>query len=309
MVMDIMICIDFQGGAHGNFLEFACNVAAGVKVAGDPFNIHGASHDKKYQSSQVFVANHYSFLNIPLESSRVIAVKISVDDLLLLTQVSLLRAGDYGYDNNQLEINTYNKLNNLHYRWVLDNILNSFFTNQVKDSYNAVKDSTWPDVITYQDFQNLPEHIRNECLNIHHLELFELTAENPDCPRHILREFFQLGFEDPLNQGFITQQHLMVYNNDVEVYDFPFSAFYTNEFLNQLEKIAHWANLKYTKQNQVVELHKEFLKRQPYQKSKIKCDQIVQQLISDKISPPRVTLIEEAYINAMLKKSGYECRY
>lgn len=304
-----MICIDFQGCAHGNFLEFICNIMADVKVQGSPFNQHGASHDKHYQSARIFVAGHYSFLKIPLKSSRVIAVKISPDDLLPLNQISLLRAGDYGYDNNELETNTYYKLNNADYRWVLDNILNSFLTNQVKDSYEAVKDPSWPDVTTFRDFQNLPDHIRKECLEVHQLELFELTADQPNCPRHILREFFQLGFENPLAHGFMTQQNLMVYSDNTDVYNFPFADFYTGNFINHIEQIARWAEIKYTKQNQVADLHREFLKRQPYRNSKIKCDQIVQQLIENKITPPVVDLLEEAYINAMLKKSGYECRY
>lgn len=304
-----MIAIDFIGGAHGNFLEFICNVMADVKVQGSPFNQHGASHNKHYQSARIFVAGHYSFLKIPLKSNRVILIKILPDDLLPLTQISLLRAGDYGYCNDQLEINTYNKLNNSDYRWVLDNILNSFFINQVKESYDAVKDSSWPDVTTLGDFQNLPDHIRKECLEVHHLNLIELTAEQPNCPRHILREFFQIGFENPMGAGFITQQNLAVYSDTTDVYNFPFADFYTAGFLNHIEQIAQWAKIKYTKQNQVAQLHKEFLERQPYQNSKIKCDQIIRQLIEDKITPPVVDLLEEAYINAMLKKSGYECRY
>ena len=304
-----MICIDYQAGAHGNFLEFVCNVAANVKVQGTPFNHHGASHSKRYYSSPVFTANHYSFLKIPLTASQVIAIKISPDDLLPLSQVSLLRAGDYGYDNNELEVNTYNKLNNINYRWVLDNILNSFFTNQIKDSYNAVKDSTWPDITTFQDFQNLPKVIRKECLDVHRLELFELTESYPDCPRHILREFFQIGFERPDLHGFITQQDQMRYDNNVDVYFFPFSEFYTDSFFNQIEMIAHWAKFKYTKQTQVAELHREFLSRQPYQNSKIKCDQIVQQLINNEPITLGINLMEEAYINATLRKNGHECRY
>jgi len=43
-----MIYIDFQGGAHGNFLEYVCNkFLANVPTDGNPFNSLGASHDKK----------------------------------------------------------------------------------------------------------------------------------------------------------------------------------------------------------------------------------------------------------------------
>jgi len=304
-----MIHIDFQGGAHGNFLEFVCNTMAGVETAGDPFNAAGASHNKQYLTPQVFYANHYSFYSIPLRYNRVIKVKVEVDDLLPLSQISLLRAGDYGYDNNELEVNTYTKLNNKNYRWVLDTILNSFFTDQIKNSYDAVKDPEWPDVTCLEDFQHLPEHIRQECTEVHNLKLLELTPSSPDCPRHILREFFQIGFENPSNAAFITQQQLMCYDECVDVYEFPFGAFYDRQqFMDQLDQIATWARIQYNTQ-QVEQLHALFLEKQPYKDSKSKCDHVVQQLINNRGPRPKLTLIEEAYVNAMLRKDGHECRY
>lgn len=305
-----MIGIDFQGGAHGNFLEFVCNVMAGVNTNDLPFNAAGASHTKKYLSPKVFYSGHYSFNPIPLNYNRVIAIKINVDDLLPLIQISLLRAGDYGFDNNELEINTYHKLNNIHYRWVLDTILNAFFVNQIENSYNAVKDPTWPNVKSLDDFLKLPEHIRDECTQIHNLELLELNDSHPNCPRHILREFFQIGFDNPSSQGFISRQELMKYNENVDVYIFPFESFYNKQnFLTHIESIAKWAGILYTTQQQVEKLHAIFLEKQPYKSSKNKCDQIVQQLIENKIAPPELNLIEEAYVNSMLRRLGYECRY
>lgn len=303
-----MIHIDFQGGAHGNFLEFMCNVAVGVKTVGQPFNNAGASHAKKYVTEKVFYANHYSFNAEPLIYNRVVAIKINIDDLLPLSQISLLRAGDYGYDNNELEINTYNKLNNHNYRWVLDNILISFFNNQIKNSYDAVKDPTWPNVVSLDDYQNLPEHIRRECDEVHKLELLELNNLHPDCPRHVLREFFQIGFENPETHGFMDQQQLMQYN--IDVYEFPFSAFYNKkQFLQQLESIAAWAGLQYVNTTELAELHTVFLDNQPYKDSKQKCDLIVQNLITNQHPLPELNLIEEAYVNAMLRKHGHERRY
>lgn len=302
-----MIHIDFEAGAHGNFLEFVCNVMAGVETIGDPFNAAGASHNKQYLTPKLFYAKHYSVRDIPLTYNRVIAVKIEVDDLLPLSQISLLRAGDHGYDNNMLEVDTYNKLNNKHYRWVLDTLLNAFFTDQIKNSYNAVKDSGWPDIDTLKDFENLPEHIQKECFEVHNLELLELSPVNPDCPRHVLREFFQLGFENPANSGFVTRQELMQYDKSIDVYNFPFKAFYNKQlFLDQLDQIATWAGIQYTKQQQVEQLHVLFLEKQPYKDSKNKCDDLVLKIQNNAMSyTPAVDLLEEAYINAKLKQNYF----
>lgn len=304
-----MIHIDFQAGAHGNFLEFVCNIMAGVKTEGTPFNAAGAAHRKRYLSKKVFHQGHYSWGNGELVYDRVVTIHINIDDLLPLSQVSFLRAADYGHDNNKLEIDTYNKLNSS-YPWILERILHSFFVNQIENSYNAVKDPSWPEVRTIKDFENLPEHIRKECMEVHHLELLELNAQHPNCPRYILREFFQIGFEEPTNHGFITQQNLVNYNDNMDVYVFPFDAFYnTEKFMDQIESIASWAGFTYNTQEQILDLHKAFLQRQPYKDSKSKCDRIVQQLMANQIQPPELNLMEEAYVNAMLRKNGYECRY
>ena len=126
-----MIHIDFQGGAHGNYLEFVCNKIVGATV-GSPFNSLGASHAKHYTGKKMFYADHYSFWPKPFKFDKIISIQIDTDDLLQLQQISLLRAGDFGYDNNQLEINTYNKLNTREYKWVLENIVQNFFANQIQ---------------------------------------------------------------------------------------------------------------------------------------------------------------------------------
>jgi len=297
-----MIHIDFQGGAHGNYLEFVCNKIAGVAV-GTPFNSAGASHDKVYVEGKIFHADHYSFWTRPrpFVFDKIISVQINKDDLLPLQQISLLRAGDYGYDNDQLEINTFNKLNNEHYCWVLNNIVQSFFTNQIRDSYDAVKDTTWPEVTTLAEFENLPGWIKQECIEQHKLELLEISPTQPDCPRPILREFFQIGFQQPEIHGFLDKQQAVKYDKLKQVYVFPFSCFYNkHDFLKEVKEIASWAGIVYTCQDDIDQLHDEFLMRQPYKHSKIKCDDIVTQIQNNKTNLPTIDLLEEAYINAKL---------
>lgn len=121
-----MISIDFIAGSHGNFLEYMCNkFIAKLDMNFLPFNKLGASHVKPYISDKVFFADHYSQLNKPL-SNKIIRIIYNEDDLLLFSSVSLLRAGDYGIDNNQLELNTYDKLNNVHYSHLIDNLNSSY---------------------------------------------------------------------------------------------------------------------------------------------------------------------------------------
>lgn len=311
-----MICIDFQGGAHGNFLEFVCNKFIGqVQTGSDsPFNKYGAAHSKNYiNGDKLFVADHFSFgghnAMLLQESNRVVSIQIAYDDLLPLSQISILRAGDRGIDNNQLEINTYNKLNNYAYRWVLDNLLDSFFKDQVKESYNAVKDESWPDIENIRDFQRLPENIQDECLRIHKIKLHDLSENNPNCDRTILREFFKFSFKFPEQSGFITQQQKMIYSNETAVYVFPFGAFYdTNQFVRHLNEISKWVGMPLTDHDALVKLHNEFLNRQPYKDSKYMCDKILEKIyIGQNVDLSELNLMEESYILAQIElKYGVE---
>ena len=301
-----MIHIDFQGGAHGNYLEFVCNKRAGI-TDGTPFNSLGAAHDKKYSSPKIFLADHYSFRPVSFVYDKIISIQINVDDLLPLQQISLLRAGDREYDSDCLEIDTYNKFNNADYYWVLHSIIQNFFINQIQDSYNAVKDPSWPDVTSIEEFRQLPEWIKNECITQHKLKLLELSPTHPNCPRAVLREFFQIGFQQPEQHGFIVRQQKIKYDESKQVFIFPFACFYNkHSFLQEVKKVAEWAQIPYNCQNDIEELHNEFLQRQPYINSKFKCNKIIEQMQNNKVLDlDNVNLIEEAYINAKLGKDYY----
>ena len=254
-----MICIDFQGGAHGNYLEFVCNKIVGI-TTGTPFNSLGAAHNKHYIGKKIFHADHFSYWPIPFLTDKIISIQITVDDLLPLQQVSLLRAGNYNYDNNQLEIDTYNKLNIIDYRPVLDTLINGFFKNQIQNSYNAV-----------------------------------------------LREFFQIGFDKPENNGFIVRQNQIKYSDFMQIYVFPFQCFYNKfDFLQEIKKVAEWAGIQYTCQQEIEHLHDKFLQKQIYKDSKLKCDKIIRRIQKNAIVQiPSLDLLEEAYINAKLGKNYF----
>jgi len=307
-----MIHIDFQGGTHGNYLEFVCNkFLAGVACNDSPFNKLGASHAKLYHSEKQFQGWHYTDfrgVKTDLLDSKIISIQIEPDDLLPLQSVSLLRAGDWNIDNDQLEVNTYHKLNNEDYEWVLDNLIVSFFRTQLQDSYNAVKDPSWPEINFMADFDLLPEWITSECINQHNLKLFEFDADHPDCPRHILREFFKIGFRDPDQSGFMVRQKKMIYDSSNDITVFPFSSFYnTEQFLSQIQRIGIWCGLELKQVQSVLELHQQFLERQTYKNSKKFCDELIQRICDQGVFElPKLDLMQESYISGQLE-NHYDC--
>jgi hypothetical protein len=301
-----MIYIDFQGGAHGNYLEFVCNrFLANVPVnKPTPFSSAGTAHEKQYLSNPVFCCDHYSLLPDAIPDSKIISIQIIADDLLPLTSISLLRAGDFGLDNDLLEIDTYNKLVNIPvYQWVLDNLIDSFFRDQIRESYNAVRGDDWPDISTLEEFNALPDWMRDECINVHHLELLQLDENHPDCPRHILREFFKIGFKYPEQSGFMVLQKSMIYKSNPII--FPFGAFYhSDRFLEELQKLAGKLGYTIADADGLLELHQAFLDRQPYKYSKRYCDELIDDVVNGKeFDLPKLDLLKESYITAKLEQA------
>jgi hypothetical protein len=306
-----MIHIDFQAGAHGNYLEFVCNkfLATIPTISALPFNHLGASHDKKYLKERIFVADHYTGKKINLVYKKLISIRMTPDDLLQMSMVSMLRSGDFNLDNDLLEKNTYFKLDNPYYRSTLEMIILKYSDNSLVESYNNVKDDLWPDVTTFEDFNELPPSILSECKELHRLEVFELSEKHPDCPRYILREFFKYGFKNPEQSGYLMKQNKMVYNENIEVFNFPFSSFYhTESFINEIRSIGQWANMPIVDEFQLKNLHEHFLDLQIYKDEKKRCDAIFDKITSRRSDfvLPRMNMMTEAYLNARMEK--YYCK-
>jgi hypothetical protein len=122
-----MIPIDFVAGCHGHFLETVLNKYFGIVEVDDTFTATGTSHRKnnKYEQKKLFSAQHWFELysvEYFLKFDKIISIKFDIDDLLLVSSVSLLRAGDMNIDNDSLEFNTKSKLDNRFYKSMLNEI-------------------------------------------------------------------------------------------------------------------------------------------------------------------------------------------
>ena len=125
------IAIDFVPGTHGHFLETILNKFFGIASdINDPFTVTGTSHKKSsdYNKNKVFQAEHwFELCPVKLKNfKKVMSIRFTDDDLLLVSSISLLRAGDHNIDNDTLEVDTVKKLGNQHYQNTLDLIYQSY---------------------------------------------------------------------------------------------------------------------------------------------------------------------------------------
>lgn len=301
------IYIDFQGGSHGNFLEFVCNrfLAGTTTASALPFNHLHAAHDKQYLTEPMFKCDHFTTYGIALTNETVISIQIEPDDLLPLQCVSLLRAGDRNIKPEALETDTYYKLHNSDYQSVLDNLLHRFFSDQdMLAAYRAIADPSWPEINSRQDYSALPETIRRECEETHGFFINTLDPDHPDCPRDILVEFFQIGFSNPTEHGFIKTQANQRHTNCV-VYQFPFGCLYDEDrFQKEMIGLSHFLEMPFDSHNKdFIHLHREFLRRQPYKDAKNKCDELINRVwLHSELEIFGLDVIQEAYVRSMLSK-------
>jgi len=265
------ISIDFVAGSHGNFLEYACNkFIAKIPANFDPFTSLGTSHNKpdEYSKQRMFYAYHFSEYNVPTTES-VVRITFESDDLLLLSSITWLRAGDMNIDCDLLETNTYYKLKNTTYEYVLMSL-----------------NTAYP-------FLNLSE-------------------SNPDCPRHILREFFKFGFKNYKSHGMIKKLEELKYDDQHRVFDFEFKNFYNcQRFIKRLSALGEWYGNPIVDYNAIKKIHKKFLEKQIYKNDKDIADNIILAVKNQIAIPiPKLTLMQESYINGILESIyGIEMPY
>lgn len=78
-----------------------------------------------------------------------------------------------------------------------------------KKFYNNVKDPTWPNCQSYEDFADLPKTIINECVNDHQLDYLRLyqPAEYRQIYQHIVDQGNTIvsGFDDDINGAMVSR--------------------------------------------------------------------------------------------------------
>lgn len=189
------VSIDFVAGSHGHFLEYVCNKwIAKLDMDFSPFNQLGSSHVQtvNYRFAKVFVADHYA-LKKRMPSQKLVKIVFDADDLLPLSSICFLRAGDANVDTDQLEHDTYHKLNNDYYRDLI---------RQINQAY--------PDVCLTPDNPHCPRYVLREFFKFGFIDththglMLELSAmQYPN--NHQVFDFAFANFYD--QKSFIAAMH------------------------------------------------------------------------------------------------------
>lgn len=257
------VSIDFVAGSHGQFLEFVCNkfIANLSETDYNPFNALGASHSRSPGYHKEKVFLATHYSNYKLTVFPTV-IRIVFETSDLLN------------------------LNSVSLLRAADVGIDNDMLEQ--DTYNKLNN---------QFYISLLDNICAAYPDV------QLSASNPDCPRYVLREFFKLGFKDPENHGLMQLQRQMTYDLSHKVFDFDFKNFYnTDMFVESIKTLALWLGSKVSNLPALVELHHEFLQKQIYKDSKTQADDVILAVQTQQdTNIPRLSLLQESYINATLE--------
>jgi len=119
-------------------------------------------------------------------------------------------------------------------------------------------------------------------------------------PRSVLRKFFYSMFDNP-EHGI---DMMTKWQPAPHSHDFEFRSFFSLDcFFENLQKISKFVDLEFFPTKELVDLHLEFLSRNQGYNSHLKCEIVMQSIISNQPMPLALNLLEEAWINYRISRS------
>lgn len=269
------VFVNYQPGAHGNFLEFICNMALNSYpgIINDlTFDTYGSAHDKSalYLKNRIFRRGHFHTITPGFKCSgyrsfaKTIEVIMDPADMLPFWSIRFLRVRACPF-NNTAE----------------PDFRNPGFR---------------PDELAVNTYHKLYNHDFNEYLKTINSHFITVDIDNPDCPRHILRDFLQRALLSPLD----TQEQYLQ-SHDSEYIPFHFSNFYdTDKFIDNLHECFESLQLPVMNVPRILEVHNEFMSRQPFSNTIDECNNILDAVRANTHRDIKLDLLQESYLNLKL---------
>lgn len=261
-----LIQIDYVNGTHGSFLMHVINnLENGTCII--PFVKHqaGAAHKLIPYNNKIADRGHYSVKNGKDALTNVVSINMENDDLLMVTELLMHRWNHF--DPDELDKNTFYKVNKAQYRL-------SFMRMYEKYALDTKTD--------------VPRHILRE--------YFKRTLDTNS---------YNDSLGDSLSKFLIEQQQMLTYSDlDIKVMKFEFKWFYDYEaFKLGIVKIKNFFELDYEiNEDTLLQMHSLFIENNPavHMNDVYK---IFDAIKNNKIVEiPKLKLLQEAWLNLQIEK-------
>lgn len=303
-----MYKIVYYPGTYGAFLEFVLNQCLADPQAEkiDPVSSVNTCHDVVWAmrenpvASDRFCSFHESVIGT---NEKFLIIDFEPADDVLVMQLLFKRAGNDNIDTENFEKNTYHKVAN-HTKLVGGNspsrIIESL--NQFSDlsPYANIKDPSWPDIESVEDFYRLPQHIIDECKNVFEFHPFYLSPTTPDAAKWALRHMFKLWFE---NTAQLPSTYIKTYASMPMNYKLDLNQLYDiDRFKQQLLEVGKYFNLDINLDNFPQETYDRVVTSTTYKNTRWRCEQIIQSVKQGTHTDIKLNIFEEAYVCVLLQR-------
>ena len=298
------IIILFSPGMHGHFFCFCLNkmIHGNNLKIDNPFTKIGTSKVSYYDEPKSVFAYHYTenpFLFSDKNQNNFIFITLDEQDALLFLQARYFRANDIEIDINNVHHDFYhkmkNKFNNKYGTFVQTLKTVNQYTNLY--AYNDIKDSSWPDIYSLDDYYDLPNYIRQECTKIYNFYPWYISEKYPDCPKGVARIYLKTLIGD-LHAELNNIDTFINLFEDKDKLFFNVKHFYDyNDFKEMVYSIQKKFNLTFDLDEVFLkDIHNKFISNVVYANSKKRCDVITNAVHDNQNISINLTLDEEAWI-------------
>ena len=299
-------------GTYGAFLEFVLNRCLMDTSAPmiDPVSSLGTCHDavEVMRTDPASTDRFHCFHAAEIENGEKFAVvNFEPEDDVLVMQLLFKRAGDTDIDTEGFEKNTYWKLVNSKVpplnNWSTNSnskIIESINKFSDLSPYTNIKDPSWPDINSVEDFYRLPTHIIDECKNVFEFHPFYLSPSTPDAAKWALRQMFKIWFEDPDR---LPSSHLRSYVSNPLCYKLMLNDMYDiNKFKNALTNLAQYFDIDINLNNFPQDTYDRVVLATAYKNTRQKCEQVIENVVKGISIAINLNIFEEAYVCVLLER-------
>ena len=313
--VNLPVKIIFFPGTHGHYVEFVLNtLATRTTIKSNPIDPGGTFHNAtgtiNYIKNRSFkcyhpgTKNHPKYLDPIQEINQdefFIKIHFDAEEDVTVQQLALRRGPNISIDLESFTNDTYNKLMSMNCDDALEIIDN---INQYSDitPYNNIKDASWPDISSVEDFWNLPEHIINECVNEFEIVPFYLDKNRTDIPRWVIRSMFKSWFyKSPPSKeteyaDCNTQQFPKMYLLNLR------NIYNVELFKQDLINIGNICNMDFDLKCFSEDTHQDYVAKVPNKDSKQLCNDVVDAVKNNKNLAIALNISEESYVEYLCEK-------
>lgn len=266
----------------------------------------GTSHEQMwgidwnlFKDEVHFRSHHQWERHLSHENEKFIKIDFDSKDDAFVWQLVMKRTGRASIDVDNICKDTFHKMIG-HPHPEVRNIISRINAYKDISPYYNIKDESWPDITSVEEFYRLPKEVIEECQNVYNFYPVDLSASRPDSPRWVLRDLFKSWFKNKDTSPAGAMKQFDAFPN---VYKFNLDSFYNFDSLQaELKNIKRFFDLDLKLDNFPKSFHDTFVSRVPFRDTRQQCDRILEAIDRREDIEINLNVFCEGYLDYLIEE-------